>query len=87
MAANPPLNTLFTLLGAPAFSKVCPGPVPSEFQARLVRYNGDKIDRLTIGDEGTALAAKKAIVEAGDGEAVGRDAPAPAPRRDNTPAS
>ena len=28
VAANPPLNTLFTLLGAPAFSKVCPGPVP-----------------------------------------------------------
>jgi phospholipid/cholesterol/gamma-HCH transport system substrate-binding protein len=28
VAANPPLNTLFTLLGAPAFSKVCPGPIP-----------------------------------------------------------
>ncbi|MGZ8344117.1 MAG: type I DNA topoisomerase, partial [Allosphingosinicella sp.] len=33
----------------------------TEFAARLVRYNGDKIDRLTIGDEGTALAAKKAV--------------------------
>ena len=36
----------------------------TEFQARLVRYNGDRIDRLTIGEEGTALAAK-AAVEAG----------------------
>ena len=35
----------------------------TEFQARLVRYNGDKIDRLTIGDEGTALAAKRAVEE------------------------
>jgi DNA topoisomerase-1 len=35
----------------------------TEFQARLVRYNGQKIDRLTIGEEGTALAAKKAVEE------------------------
>jgi phospholipid/cholesterol/gamma-HCH transport system substrate-binding protein len=28
VAANPPLNTLFTLLGAPAFEQVCPQPVP-----------------------------------------------------------
>src|SRR5437868_2896480 len=35
----------------------------TEFQARLVRYNGEKIDRLTIGVEGTALAAKKAVEE------------------------
>ncbi len=35
----------------------------TEFAARLVRYNGDKIDRLTIGDEGTALAAKRAVEE------------------------
>jgi DNA topoisomerase-1 len=35
----------------------------TEFSARLVRYNGDKIDRLTIGEEGTALAAKKAVEE------------------------
>ncbi|HTU10033.1 MAG TPA: type I DNA topoisomerase [Allosphingosinicella sp.] len=35
----------------------------TEFQARLVRYKGDKIDRLTIGDEGTALAAKQAVEE------------------------
>src|SRR6478735_6422004 len=35
----------------------------TEFQARLVRYKGDKIDRLTIGEEGTALAAKKAVEE------------------------
>ncbi|HMG47246.1 MAG TPA: type I DNA topoisomerase [Allosphingosinicella sp.] len=33
----------------------------TEFSARLVRYDGDKIDRLTIGDEATALAAKKAV--------------------------
>lgn len=35
----------------------------TEFLARLVRYNGDKIDRLTIGEEGTALAARKAVEE------------------------
>ncbi|HYD12204.1 MAG TPA: type I DNA topoisomerase [Allosphingosinicella sp.] len=35
----------------------------TEFQARLVRYNGEKIDRLTIGEEGTALAAKRAVEE------------------------
>jgi len=35
----------------------------TEFQARLVRYNGDKIDRLTIGDQGIAEAAKKAVEE------------------------
>jgi DNA topoisomerase-1 len=35
-----------------------------EFQARLVRHKGEKIDRLTIGDEGSAMAAK-AAVEAG----------------------
>src|SRR6187551_459125 len=35
----------------------------TEFLARLVRYNGDKIDRLTIGDKGTAEAAKKAVEE------------------------
>jgi DNA topoisomerase-1 len=34
------------------------------FVARLTRWNGDKIDRLTIGDQGTALKAK-ADVEAG----------------------
>src|SRR3546814_6434704 len=31
------------------------------FDARLVRWNGDKIDRLTIGAEGQAMAAKKAV--------------------------
>jgi DNA topoisomerase-1 len=36
----------------------------TEFLARLVRFNGDKIDRLTIGDEATAMAAR-AAVEAG----------------------
>jgi DNA topoisomerase-1 len=36
----------------------------TEFLARLVRFKGEKIDRLTIGDEGTAMAAK-AAVEAG----------------------
>ena len=35
-----------------------------EFVARLVRFEGEKIDRLTIGDEGRAMAAK-AAVEAG----------------------
>jgi DNA topoisomerase-1 len=35
----------------------------TEFLARLVRYDGEKIDRLTIGDEGTALAAKRAVEE------------------------
>jgi DNA topoisomerase-1 len=34
------------------------------FEARLVTYEGKKLDRLTIGDEGTANAAK-AAVEAG----------------------
>ena len=36
----------------------------TEFLARLVRFKGEKIDRLTIGDQGTAEAAK-AAVEAG----------------------
>jgi DNA topoisomerase-1 len=35
-----------------------------EFLARLVRHKGEKIDRLSIGDQGTAEAAK-AAVEAG----------------------
>jgi DNA topoisomerase-1 len=35
-----------------------------EFTARLVRFRGEKIDRLSIGDAGTAEAAK-AAVEAG----------------------
>jgi DNA topoisomerase-1 len=35
----------------------------TEFPARLVRYNGGKIDRLTIGDGGIAQAAKKAVEE------------------------
>ena len=35
----------------------------TEFLARLVRYKGEKIDRLTIGDEGTAEAAKAAVEE------------------------
>ncbi len=35
----------------------------TEFQARLVRYDGKRIDRLTIGEEGTALAAKRAVEE------------------------
>ncbi len=33
----------------------------TEFAARLVRFDGDKIDRLTIGDEGTAMRAKAAV--------------------------
>jgi DNA topoisomerase-1 len=35
-----------------------------EFLARLVRFNGEKLDRLSIGDSGMAAAAK-AAVEAG----------------------
>ena len=35
-----------------------------EFTARLVRFRGEKIDRLTIGDGGTAEAAREAV-EAG----------------------
>ncbi len=31
------------------------------FDARLAKYDGQKIDRLTIGEQGTALAAKKAV--------------------------
>ena len=33
----------------------------TEFAARLVRFNGDKIDRLTISERGTAEAAKSAV--------------------------
>ena len=33
------------------------------FDARLVRYDGEKIDRLSIGEEGTAKAARKAVEE------------------------
>src|SRR6476469_791536 len=35
----------------------------TEFDARLVTYDGKKRDRLSIGDEGTAQAAKKAVEE------------------------
>jgi DNA topoisomerase-1 len=35
-----------------------------EFLARLVRFKGEKLDRLSLGDEGAAMAAK-AAVEAG----------------------
>ncbi len=34
------------------------------FDARLVAYDGNKLERLSIGEEGTALAAKKAIEDA-----------------------
>ena len=34
------------------------------FDARLVTYDGQKLDRLTIGNEGTAQAARKAVEEA-----------------------
>ena len=36
----------------------------TEFTARLVRFDGKKLDKLTLGNEGSALAAK-AAVEAG----------------------
>ena len=35
----------------------------TEFLARLVRFNGDKIDRLSIGERGTAEAARRAVEE------------------------
>lgn len=35
----------------------------TEFSARLVRFEGDKLDKLTLGDEGAAMKAK-ALVEA-----------------------
>jgi DNA topoisomerase I len=36
----------------------------TEFDARLVKFDGQKLDKLTLGNEGSALAAK-AAVEAG----------------------
>jgi DNA topoisomerase I len=36
----------------------------TEFQARLVRFRDEKLDRLSVGDKGTAEAAKKAVEEA-----------------------
>jgi len=33
------------------------------FQARLVKWKGQKLDRLSIGDKGTAEAAKQSVVE------------------------
>lgn len=36
----------------------------TEFSARLVKFDGQKLDKLTLGDEGAALKAK-AVVEAG----------------------
>ena len=33
----------------------------TEFQARLVRFDGEKIERLSIGDRGTAETAKRAV--------------------------
>ncbi|MBE5073252.1 type I DNA topoisomerase [Erythrobacteraceae bacterium E2-1 Yellow Sea] len=33
----------------------------TEFDARLVRYNGEKLDKLTLGNEGSAMAAKAAV--------------------------
>jgi DNA topoisomerase-1 len=34
-----------------------------EFLARLVRFRGEKLERLSIGDQGTAMAAKAAVEE------------------------
>ncbi|MXO73681.1 type I DNA topoisomerase [Altererythrobacter aerius] len=34
------------------------------FDARLVTYDGQKLERLSIGEEGTALAARKAVEDA-----------------------
>ncbi|HUQ13880.1 MAG TPA: type I DNA topoisomerase [Novosphingobium sp.] len=33
----------------------------TEFPARLVKFGGDKLDRLSLGDEGTAMHAKAAV--------------------------
>lgn len=33
----------------------------TEFQARLVRFDGEKLDRLSLGDEGVAMRAKAAV--------------------------
>ncbi len=33
----------------------------TEFDARLVRFAGDKLDKLTLGDEASAMAAKAAV--------------------------
>jgi DNA topoisomerase-1 len=33
----------------------------TEFPARLVRFDGEKLERLSLGDEGTALRAKAAV--------------------------
>ncbi|MCH2488267.1 MAG: DNA topoisomerase, partial [Erythrobacter sp.] len=33
------------------------------FDARLVRYDGKKLEKLTLGDEGSAMAARKAVEE------------------------
>ncbi|WP_133365032.1 type I DNA topoisomerase [Qipengyuania sediminis] len=33
----------------------------TEFPARLVRFDGQKLDRLTLGDEGSAMSAKAAV--------------------------
>lgn len=50
VAANPPLNTLFTLLNAPAFSKVCPGPVPGAARAKAkAKAKGTVARKVTAG--------------------------------------
>lgn len=55
----------------------------TEFLARLVRYNGEKIERLTIGDQGTAEAAKRAVeqgrftVASVETKPLGRNPPPP----------
>jgi phospholipid/cholesterol/gamma-HCH transport system substrate-binding protein len=61
VAANPPLNTLFTLLGAPAFSKVCPGPVPGS-----PKQNGRK-----------AKAQKGPVTKPAPGTSTGKPSPTP----------
>src|SRR5687767_6282000 len=55
----------------------------TEFQARLVRYDGEKIDRLTIGEQGRAEAAKNAVeqgrftVASVETKPLGRNPPPP----------
>ncbi|WP_100260947.1 type I DNA topoisomerase [Qipengyuania seohaensis] len=36
----------------------------TEFDARLVKYDGKKLDKLTLGDEGSAKAAQRAVQDA-----------------------
>jgi phospholipid/cholesterol/gamma-HCH transport system substrate-binding protein len=72
-ANNPQLNTLFTLLNAPARSKVCPSPVPSPKHKT---------------PQGKAATADGSTSQPGGGAQGGAASPAPdaAPKTGTTPA-